>query len=214
MSIIVSLRIMGKRQMGELEPSELVVAVLISDLAAHPLQEIGIPLLYGIIPVLTLLCLEVILSGAMLKNLRFYSFLSGKPSVIIENGRIAQNEMKKNRFTLDELVAELRKKNVLDISTVSHAILETDGSLSVLVNAGDAPATPNQLGVNVDNTDHPVIVIDDGRILHENLKRMGYNENWLNNQLKLRKITSAKDVYILSVEKSGKIYFTKKEAVK
>ena len=108
--IIISLRIMGKRQIGELEPAELVVAVLISDLAAHPLQDIGTPQLYGLIPVLTLLCCEVLMSGFIVKSIKFRKLVCGKPSLLIHKGKIIQSEMKSNRFTLDELSEQLRKK--------------------------------------------------------------------------------------------------------
>jgi uncharacterized membrane protein YcaP (DUF421 family) len=210
--IIVAMRIMGKRQLGELEPAELVVAVLISDLAAQPLQDLGTPLLYGIIPVLTLVGCEILVSGAVIKNIRFRAILCGKPSLIIENGRIIQREMKKNRFTLDELAEELRKKNISDIRTVKHAILETDGSLSTILYADQSPLTPQQAGVEVEEPGYTVMIINDGRVLSENLKRLGYNENWLKKQLCARDVLDSKDVYIMTVDASGRIYFAVKEA--
>ena len=109
-TLILSLRIMGKRQLGELAPSELVVAVLISDLASLPLQDTGVPLLYGLVPVLTLLCSEVIISYVTLKSIKLRVFVGGKPSMIITEGVINQEEMRKNRLTLDELAVEMRKK--------------------------------------------------------------------------------------------------------
>ncbi len=207
-AIIVSLRIMGKRQIGELEPAELVVAVLISDLAAHPLQDIGTPLLYGLIPVLTLLCCEVLISAFIVKSIRFRTFLCGKPSMIIQKGSINQLEMKKNRFTLDELSEQLRKKEITDISTVKYAVLETDGTLSTLLYTDQSPLTPKQMNIQTDDIGYPVIVINNGRVLEKNLEKMGLNDNWLKNQLKNRKIGNAEDVYLMTVDEAGRIYYS------
>ena len=205
--IIISLRIMGKRQIGELEPAELVVAVLISDLAAHPLQDIGTPLLYGLIPVLTLLCCEVLMSGFIVKSIKFRKLICGKPSLLIHKGRIIQSEMKSNRFTLDELSEQLRKKDISDISTVKYAILETDGSLSTLLYTDQAPLTPKQMNIQVDNAGYPVIIVNEGRVLSDNLKKMGYNDIWLKRQLSERNVSDVSDVYLMTVDESGWIYF-------
>ena len=210
--IIISLRIMGKRQLGELEPAELVVAVLISDLAAHPLQDIGTPLLYGLIPVLTLLCCEVLMSGFIVKSIKFRKFICGKPSLLINKGKVVQREMKSNRFTLDELSEQLRKKDISDINTVKYAILETDGSLSTLLYADQSPLTPKQMNIQVEDDGYPVIVVNEGRVLSDNLNKMGYNEIWLKRQLSNRKVSSVKDVYLMMVDESGRIYFTLKDA--
>lgn len=211
--IIFSLRIMGKRQVGELEPVELVVAVLISDLAAHPLQDIGTPLLNGLIPVLTLLCCEVLISAFIVKSIKFRAIISGKPSLIIKKGEIIQEEMKKNRFTLDELSGQLRKKNITDISTVKYGILETDGTLSTLLYTAHSPVTPQQMNLQTDDIGYPVVVINNGRVLENNLKKMGVNDVWLRNQLKNRNIKEPQDVYLMTVDDAGRIYFAVKEGV-
>jgi uncharacterized membrane protein YcaP (DUF421 family) len=209
--IIISLRIMGKRQIGELEPAELVVAVLISDLAAHPLQDIGTPLLYGLIPVLTLLCCEVLMSGAIVKSVKFRKFICGKPSLIIHKGKVIRKEMKSNRFTLDELSEQLRKKDISDISTVKFAILETDGSLSTLLYTDQSPLTPKQMNIQVDDAGYPVIIVNEGRILSDNLNKMGYNEIWLKRQLSDRNVSRINDVYLMTVDETGRVYFLPKE---
>jgi uncharacterized membrane protein YcaP (DUF421 family) len=202
---------MGKRQIGELEPAELVVAVLISDLAAHPLQDIGTPLLYGLIPVLTLLCCEVLMSGVIVKSIKFRTFVCGKPSLIINKGRIIQKEMKSNRFTLDELSEQLRKKNISNISTVKYAILETDGTLSTLLYADQVPLTPKQMNIKTEDTGYPVMIINNGRLLKDNLNMMGFNEIWLKRQLSSRKVSNVCDVYLLTVEENGRIYYSLKD---
>jgi uncharacterized membrane protein YcaP (DUF421 family) len=209
--IVFSLRIMGKRQIGELEPAELVVAVLISDLAAHPLQDIGTPLLYGLIPVLTLLCCEVLISFFIVKSIKFRAFVAGKPSVIIDKGKIVQAEMKKNRFTLDELAEQLRKKDIYDISSVKYGIIETDGSLSTLQYVDQLPVTPKQMNLQADDNGYAVILVNNGRVIDDNLKKMGYNEAWLEKQLRQRKAGGAKDVYLMTIDETGRIYYEPKD---
>jgi len=209
--VLVSMRLMGKRQLGELETNELVVAVLISELAANPLQDADIPLLYGIIPAIILVCCEILVSGATIKSARFRSIICGKPSMLIINGKIIQKEMIKNRFTIDELTEELRGKSIMDISKVKYAILETDGSLSVLQYPSETPVTSGQMQIPAEDTGYPVILINDGQLLHGNLKLMGYNEKWLIKQLKSRNISSLKDVYLMTVNDLGQIYIAQKE---
>ena len=213
-TIVVSMRVMGKRQMGELEPAEFVVAVIISDLTTHPLQDPGTPLLYGLIPVLTLVCCEILVSALVVKSVSFRAYICGKPSMIVENGKINQAEMKKNRFTLDELAEELRKNNITDISTVRHAVLETDGTLSTLLYPGEMPVTATQMNIQVDDPGYPMIVISDGRVLEKNLLLLGYNGIWLRNQLSSRNIQSVRDVFLMTADSLGRVYFAAKEAEK
>ncbi|NLA86328.1 MAG: DUF421 domain-containing protein [Clostridiales bacterium] len=209
--IIVSLRIMGKRQLGELEPAELVVAVLISDLAAHPLQDIGTPLLYGVIPVLTLLCCQVLMSGLIVKSIKFRKFICGKPSLLIHKGKVVQREMKSNRFTLDELTEQLRKKDISDIGSVKYGVLETDGSLSALLYTAQSPLTPEHMAIQVQDAGYPVIIINEGRVLSDNLNKMGYNEIWLKRQLSNRNASSVSDVYLMTLDENGSVFFLMKD---
>jgi uncharacterized membrane protein YcaP (DUF421 family) len=205
---------MGKRQLGELEPAELVVAVMISDLASHPLQDIGTPLLYGLIPVLTLLCLQIILSGIMLKSVHIRSFLCGKPSIIIENGRIIQSEMRKNRLTIDELSEELRKKDILDISSVQFGIIETDGSLSAILYPQCSPVTPQQMNIRPEPSGYPMVIIDDGQLMEDNLSKLGLDRQWLKSQLLSRRVTDISQVFMMSADNCGNVYFSAKEGQK
>ena len=204
---------MGKRQLGELEPAELVVAVLISDLAAHPLQDIGTPLLYGLIPVIILLLCELLMSGAIIKSQRFGALVCGKPSIIIENGKISEPEMRKNRVTLDELAEQLRKKDILDISTVKYAVLVTGGTLNALLYPGECPITPKQMNIQTDDTGYPMIVINDGRVLDQNLQKLGFNRAWLDKQLGNHKLKNPKEVYLMTVDTSGRVYLAARNAV-
>jgi len=209
--LMASMRIMGKRQLGELEPSELAVTVLISELAANPLQDPGIPLLYGLIPVLTLLCCELLVSGAVVRFIRFRSFLCGKPSIVIEHGTINQTQMRKNRLTIDELFEELRSKGVSDPQTVRYGILETNGSLSILLNEADSPVTPKNSGLKVTEQNYPVIVVNDGRILDANLRVLGKTRKWLEQQMKRQGCKNAKQIYLLTATSEGCILCQRKE---
>ncbi|HNX99195.1 MAG TPA: DUF421 domain-containing protein [Oscillospiraceae bacterium] len=205
-SLLAAMRLMGKRQLGEMELSEFIVAVLIADLASHPLQDIGIPMLNGLIPIFTLFCLEVVISGVSLRHVRLRGILYGRPSVIISHGKIRQSEMRKNRFTLDELTQELRNQSILDIATIEYAILETNGQLNIVLQPADRPATAGQLGIAAPDTGYPTIVINDGRVLSENLARAGYNDAWLQKQLNAAKIASPQKVYLMTVDGTGGVY--------
>ncbi|MGE4354264.1 MAG: DUF421 domain-containing protein [Oscillospiraceae bacterium] len=213
-SITVSLRLMGKRQIGELELSELVVAILISDLASNPLQDIGIPLLNGLIPIVVLLCCELIISGLIMKSVRFRGLICGRPSILVENGVINQKEMRKNRFTIDELSEELRNQGIIDISKIKYAILETDGVLNTVLFPEEQPLTPAQMGISVPDTGYTMIIINDGVVIESNLEKSGHNRKWLYYELKKRGVTKPERVFIMTVNNAGQIYFLPMEGKK
>ena len=209
--LVIGIRLMGKRQVGELEPAELVLALVLSDIAAVPMQDFGIPLLYGIIPIITLLCLTMILSVVTMRSVRLRALLCGKPSIVIQNGKLRQNEMKKVRMTVDELTEELRLQGVTDPADVEYAILETSGQLSILLKSARQPATAGQLGVAPPESPLPAIVISDGRVLDSNLKSLGFDRNWLAKQLKERNCPDPRAVFLMTADRDGKIYFASKE---
>lgn len=146
------MRLMGKRQLGELELSELVVAVLIADIASIPLQNPSLPLSYGLIPLLVLFCCELIFSGLTYKSIHLRKLLYGRPNFIIERGRIAQQAMHRNRFTLDELTQELRNQGILDIASVEYAVLETNGQLNIILAPAQQPVTAEQMQIETEDT--------------------------------------------------------------
>ncbi len=209
--IILGIRLMGKRQVGELEPSELVFTLLIADLAAVPMQDFGIPLITGVVPIVTLLCVTLLISLLTVRSIRFRSILCGKPSIVVDDGKLCQREMAKNRFTLDELSEELRVQGVSDLSTVRYAILETNGQLTVLLKAEEMPLTAAQAGLHPKEPGLATWIISDGRLMEENLKARGLNDEWLQKQLRANHAKSIKEVFALSVDQQGKIYFAKKE---
>lgn len=209
--IIVGIRLMGKKQVGELEPTELVFAMLISDLAAVPMQDFGIPLLFGLIPIVTLLAITMALSVLSLKSIRFRNLICGRPSVIMEHGSILQNALAKNRFTVDELLEELRLQGITDLSTVKYAILENSGRVSVILYEAYQPATPDQLNLAPEEEGLPLIIISDGRVLRQNLQLRNLDHHWLQQQLTEHGHTSPTQVFLLTVDEVGRIYYVPKE---
>lgn len=211
LALIVAMRLMGKRQLGELELSELVVAVLIADIASIPLQNPSLPLSYGLIPLLVLFCCELIFSGLTYKSIHLRKLLYSRPNFIIERGRIAQQAMHRNRFTLDELTQELRNQGILDISKIEYGILETDGRLNVILYASESPVTPAMLNIETSRDAYPAIIINDGHVMETNLRHLGRDMNWLTKQLNERGAHSPSDVFLMTLNKSGQIYYAAKE---
>lgn len=210
-ALLITMRLLGKRQLGEMELSEFVLAALIADLAAHPLQDIGIPLINGLVPILTLFCCEVLIAGATLKSVRLRSLFFGRPSVLILRGKVIQRELNKNRFSLDELMQELRNQGVLDISKIEYGILETDGRLNVILYASESPVTPAMLNIETSRDAYPAIIINDGHVMETNLRHLGRDMNWLTKQLNERGAYSPSDVFLMTLNKSGQIYYAAKE---
>ncbi len=210
--IIIVMRILGKRQIGELEPSELVLSLLLADLAAVPMQDFGIPLFSGIIPILALLCLSSVLSALTVKHVRMRALLNGKPSIVIQDGKIITKEMKRNRFTADELLEELRLSGTTDIRKVKCATLETSGRLSVIPYADEQPVTGKLIHIKAEEQGVPLIIINEGRVLTDNLTLRGFDRAWLNKQLKSNKIKHEKDVFLMTVDEKNTIFFTLKSA--
>mgnify|MGYP002802855118 FL=1 len=211
--IILGIRLMGKRQVGELEPSELVLDLIIADLAAVPMQDFGIPLLAGVLPILTLLCLTMILSVLTMRSVRFRAVLCGRPSVIVRDGKVDQREMRRNRFTVDELHEELRAQGITDLNTVKYAILETSGRVSVLPRVTEQPVTAGQMGLSPQEHGLPVVLINDGRLMERALKAQGLDQRWLEQRLTEHGVRSPSEVFLLSVDEAGNVCFVAREAV-
>lgn len=205
--VITAMRIMGKRQLGELQPSELVVAIMISDLASVPMQAIDIPLLSGIIPVLTLIVAEVMMSFLSLKSKRIRRFLSGEPSIVIYNGHINEGELSRLRFNINDLLEELRLNNCHDVSDVEVAVLETSGKLSVIPKDSARSVTVEDLGLkNVRNDGLPCTLISDGTVNISELKRAKKDIKWLEAELKKRGIERKSEVFIASLDAEGELF--------
>ena len=203
-------RLMGKRQIGQMEPSEFVVAMLVADLAAIPMQDSAIPLFSGLVPILTVLGAELVLSGAALLSIRLRKILCGKPVILIENGKILQQNLRRTRVTIDELTGHLREKDILDLRRVQYAILETNGNLSVFPYARYMPAEAAEAKIEVKEQYLPVTLVSDGRLLRENLPKAGKEEAWVQKTLRGKKAT-LKDTWLLTVDRSDTVYFVRRE---
>ena len=182
--VMFSLRFMGKKQIGQMEPSELTVAIMISELATIPLSETGIPLLNGIVPVLILSAIEILISILVIKSLKFRKLVTGKPVIIVEKGILNEEVLRNTRFTTDDLLTEMRLKGVSNITDIQYAILETGGQVSFILNKENSPITFKDLNINVKEDFMPFPVISKGVLLKENLSIISRDEKWLNNKLK------------------------------
>ena len=197
--VITAVRVMGKRQIGELQPSELVVAILISELAAIPMQETGIPLSSGVIPILTLIACEIILSAVTMLSNRARGIITGRPSILIYNGNIDQREMRKLRFTLDDLMEELRINGYMSLTEVAFAVLETNGKLSVFPTCQNKPVTAGMMNLPCEDGGLPVTLISDGVIYHMALTSAGKDMAWLHSQLAPQNLSPEK-VFLMTVD--------------
>ncbi len=208
--LIAVIRLMGKRQIGQMEPSEFVVTMLVANLASIPMEDSGVPLFYGLVPILTVLGMELILSHLSLKSLPLRRLLCGKPVILIENGNILQENLRKTRVTLDELTGHLREKDVLDLSAVQYAILETNGNLSVFPFPGEKPASAKDAGIKAAKQHLPLTLVSDGKVLKANLQKSGKDRAWLDGVLRKEKAT-LKDTWLLTFTGGNHVQFYRKE---
>ena len=209
-AVMLGIRIMGKRQIGELQPSELVITIMFGNLAAVPMQETGIPLINGIAPIITLVFIEVILSAISLKNKRFRRFISGSPSIIIRNGEIDLEEVRRLRMSTDDIMEALRSKDIVNIEDVQTAILDTDGEICIVPKAAKRAVTPEDLGLSPKEENMPYTLISDGRIIKDNLSKINKSEKWLRDELSKHKLRLC-DVLLADYTRDGKFTFKKKE---
>jgi len=208
--LILSIRLMGKRQIGQMEASEFVVTMLVANLASIPMQDAAIPLYSGLVPILTVLGLELVLSGLILCSVRLRRFFCGKPVILIDNGKILRENLRKTRVTLDELTGHLREKDVLDVTTVQYAILETDGNLSVFPYPRFRPASAEEAGIRAGAQLLPVTVIEDGFFSEENLQKAGKDRRWLREILE-KQGARIRDTLLLTVDSADKVIWIGKE---
>ncbi len=209
--VIVAVRIMGKRQIKEMQPSELVVTLMISNIAAVPMQETGISIFAGIIPIMTLVVMEVVMSFMMLKNYKLREIISGFPVVVIESGQVNQEAIKSLRLSNEDLFEELRKKDIFDIESVDYCIVEPDGALSVLQKSENLPATAGQMQVDDGKSKLNALIVSDGRVDTHSAELVGWTEQKIAKVLASEKVL-LEDVYIMSGKSDGSFRIIKKEA--
>ena len=205
-------RLMGKRQIGELQASELVVAILISEIASVPIQDSSNSLLFSLMAILVLLTCEVTLSLICQKFPRIRRTVFGEPSVLVERGKINQKEMRRQRLSISDLMENIRNSGVGSISEIEYLIVETNGKASAIQKGANSPVTPKDLNLTVPDKEISYIIIDDGKIFEHNIKHLGFDQNWLRTQIKNHKLKSPKDVYYMSATKSGEVFLYSKEA--
>lgn len=207
---VIFLRLMGKRQIGQLQPYELVVIIMISELAAIPMQDTGIPLVSGLIPIFILFAIQVTLSYISLKSEKARGIICGKPSILIERSVIREDEMRRLRYNINDLLEQLRTKNVTDINDVEFAVLETSGELSVFLKSHKRPIQPADLDMKTPYEGISTTLIMDGRIIHENLKNLNLSVEYLENKLKNLGATRLKDVFYASLDARGELFYQMK----
>ncbi|MFZ5648271.1 MAG: DUF421 domain-containing protein [Bacillota bacterium] len=202
--VLIVIRVMGKREIGQLSPFDFVVAIIIAEIAAMPMQSPSFPIWHSIVPMLVVALLEIGLSFAALHSRKLRLFLDGKPQVVIDNGRILKNELRRARYNLDDLMAQLREKGYPRPEDVEVAVLETSGRLSVVPKSAKRAVTPEDLGLSTGYEGLPAVVIMDGEVFCEHLHRCGYDTAWLLERLKENGTDPGK-VFLATMEKDGSI---------
>ncbi len=209
---VVFLRIMGKRQIGQLQPYELVVIIMISELAAIPMQNTGIPILNGLIPIFILFTSEVTLSYIALKSERARGVICGRPSVLIERSIIVEAELRRIRYNINDLLEQLRLKDVTNISDVEYAILETSGQLSVILKSDKRTLQPQDLNIYPEYEGLPTTLVMDGHLLHENFHKTNTDLNWFLEELNKSGIKSFQEILFASLDSHGQLYYQVKSS--
>lgn len=201
--IIFSVRLMGKRQIGELQPSELVVTILMSNIATLPVEDISIPMIMGVVPIFTLVSMDVIVSHLSMKFRGLRRVVSGSPQIVISDGKIDQKVMKDLRFTADDLMESLRSVQIFDINEVQLAIVETTGKISVCQKKQFQPVSCSDLNIPAKEENPPVVVINDGEYSPAAVRFLGFDMQWLENIL-AKEGKSRENIFIMTADSSGK----------
>lgn len=208
--VIFAVRLMGKRQLGELQPSELVITILVSNIATLPLEDINIPLMVGITPILSLVCFEVIVSWLTLKLPGLRKVISGRPKIIISDGKIDRKVMRDLRFSVDDLMTALRGDGVFKLEEVQYAIVETTGSISIMKKSDYESPTRNDMKIKSENADPPQVVVSDGNLLYKAADSLGITPHRINTILNKEKL-EVTNVFIMTIDKCGNYYIAEKK---
>jgi uncharacterized membrane protein YcaP (DUF421 family) len=205
---------MGKRQIGELQPFELVIAIMVSELASLPMQDTRIPLAHGIIPIITLLLLQAVISVAELKSEKARTLFSGRPSILIKDGKMDIKQLKNDRLNINDLFEELRLQGYYNVEDIEYAILETSGQISVIPKTDLEPVTKQDLNIKCKQDLMPVTLILDGKINYHNLEVINKTSSWLQKELNKNNISSVDTVFVALLDSKGKFFYQLKEGVK
>lgn len=208
--VLIVMRLMGKREIGQLQPFELAISIMIADLASIPMTEIGIPIFNGIIPILGLLVMHLIISVINIKSLKARGVICGKPSILIYRGKINEKQLRKERFTINELEERLRGNNVINLGDVEYAILETSGQVTVIQKPEKRNTIPEDFNITPDYEGIPYDLVVDGKIMYKNLEAIGKNYEWLKKQVEKFKM-KPEEALIVTFDGKGQIFCQKKE---
>lgn len=209
--VIIIMRLMGKRQIGQLQPFEFAIAIMVSELAAIPMQNTGIPLLNGVIPILTLMILQLLISIFSMKSKVFSKLVDGTPSVLIENGKIVEKNLSRELYTINDLIEQLRIKNIPNIADVEFAILETNGQLSIIPKSQKRPVTPEDLNLNTSYEGLPLNIVVDGKPNNKALYAAKLDDVWLSQELSKIGVNDAGKILIASLDTKGNLFYQKKK---
>ena len=209
-AVIAAVRLMGKRQLGELDPSELAVTILVSDLAAVPMQDPGIPMLSGLVPIAALISLEILLSFAALKSRLFRRLLNGQPAIIIRSGRLDVKKLRQLRLTTDEVVETLRKQNVASVADVKYGVIEPDGTLTVVPVRAQQPVTASMLGLTPKDAGLPRVVVSDGKLVPRSLRLLQLDPRDVENRLHNQSLALS-DVFLMTLDDCGNSFIQRRE---
>lgn len=209
--VLVVMRLMGKREIGQLQPFELAISIMIADLASIPMSDTGIPISNGLIPILGLLIMHLTISMVNMKSMKAREILCGKPSILIYRGKIDEKALKKERFTINELEERLRGNNVVNLGDVEYAILETSGQVTIIQKPEKRNTTPEDFNITPDYEGIPYDLVIDGKVMEKNLKVIGKNYNWLKKQVEKFNI-KPEEALIVTYDGKGQIFCQKKEA--
>lgn len=208
--VLIVMRLMGKREIGQLQPFELAIAIMIADLASIPMSEIGIPIINGIIPILGLLVMHLIISFINLKSIKMRQLICGKPSILIYRGRINEKELVKERFTINELQERLRANNINNIADVEYAILETSGQVSVIQKPNKRTTIPEDFNIMPEYEGIIYDLVVDGKIMNDNLKILNKTYGWLKKEVNKFNI-EPEEALLVTINAKGDIFCQKKE---
>lgn len=203
--VLVVMRLMGKREIGQLQPFELAIAIMIADLATIPMADTGVPITNGIVPILGLLVMHLLISTINLKSMKAREIICGKPRILVYRGKIDEKALKKERFTLNELQERLRDKNIVNISDVEYAILETNGQISVIEKPNKRNTIPEDFGINPEYEGLPYDLVVDGKIMTDNLKILGKDYSWLEKEV-LKFGYKPEEALIVTIDGKGQIF--------
>lgn len=208
--VLIVMRLMGKREIGQLQPFELAIAIMIADLASIPMTDSGIPISNGIISILGLLVMHLIISFLNIKSTKAREIICGKPSILIYRGKIDEKVLKKERFTVNELQERLRGNNIVNLGDVEYAILETNGQVTVIQKPGKRNLMPEDLNIDPEYEGIPYDLVVDGEIMNKNLQAIGKNVEWLKKQVQKFNM-KPEEALIVTLDGKGQIFCQKKE---